>query len=86
VIGIGSFIGLQAFVADLPLSLGFEYGLTGILRTNDKWYHVVTDGSGNTQSYYTTSSEVEHFNELNAKSKYMGSDFRFTISYYFNNK
>jgi hypothetical protein len=88
VIGLGGFIGLQAFVADLPLSLGFEYGLTGMLRTNDQWYHEVADGEGNSQSFYTTNSGEygRHFDELTNKSKYMGTDFRFTITYYFNNK
>ena len=85
-IGLGAFIGLQAFVADLPLSLGFEYGLTGMLRTNDKWYHEVADGYGNSQSYYTMDGDYLHFDQLTNKSKYMGTDFRFTISYYFNNK
>ena len=85
-IGLGAFIGLQAFVADLPLSLGFEYGLTGMLRTNDKWYHEVADGEGNSQSYYTRDGDYLHFDQLTNKSKYMGTDFRFTISYYFNNK
>lgn len=86
VMGLGAFIGLQAFVADLPLSLGFEYGLTGMLRTNDKWYHEVADGYGNTQTYFTRDGDYLHFDQLTNKSKYMGTDFRFTISYYFNNK
>ena len=86
VIGLGAFIGLQAFVADLPLSLGFEYGMTGMLRANDKWYHEVADGYGNSQTYYTRDGDYQHFDQLNNKSKYMGTDFRFTISYYFNNK
>ena len=86
VIGIGGFIGLQAFVADLPVALGFEYGLTGMLRTNDKAYHVTTDASGNTQSYYTTDGSSQHFDSVSNSSKYMGSDLRFTITYFFNNK
>lgn len=86
VIGLGAFVGLQAFIADLPVSVGFEYGLTGMLRTNDKWYHEVTDYDGESQSYYTTSDEMIQFDELSNKSKYMGSDLRFTITYYFNNK
>lgn len=85
-IGLGAFIGLQAFVADLPLSLGFEYGLTGMLRTNDKWYHEVADGEGNSQTYYTRDGDYLHFDQLTNKSKYMGTDLRFTITYYFNNK
>lgn len=86
VIGVGAFIGLQAFVADLPLSLGFEYGLTGMLRTNDKVFHEATNDEGETQAYYTTGLDGFHYDELTNKSQYMGSDLRFTITYYFNNK
>lgn len=86
VLGLNAFIGLQAFVADLPLSLGFEYGLSGMLRTSDKVYREVTDYDGNIQQYYTTSGQSEHFTNLDCSSKYMNNDIRFTITYYFNNK
>lgn len=88
VTGISGFIGLQAFVADLPLAIGFEYGLTGMLRTGDKVYHVQTDNEGNAQKFYTTTQNEygTHFNQLDCKSKYMGSDLRLTITYFFNNK
>ena len=32
VIGIGAIVGLQVFVADLPFSIGLEYGLSGLLK------------------------------------------------------
>lgn len=89
VIGIGAYIGLQTFVADLPLAVGLEYGLTGMLRTNDKTYHVDTDGEGNAQSYYTTGRDGFgwlQYDKLSNSSKYLGSDLRLTITYFFNNK
>lgn len=86
VIGFNAFIGLQAFVADLPLSLGFEYGLSGLLRTNDQVYHEKTDYDGNLQQYYTNSDQFQEFTKLDCSSKYMSNDIRFTITYYFNNK
>ena len=86
VIGLNAFIGLQAFVADLPLSLGFEYGLSGLLRTNDQVYHEVTDYAGNLQQYYTNSNQYHEFTKLDCSSRYMSNDIRFTITYYFNNK
>ena len=88
VIGLGAFIGLQAFVADLPLAIGLEYGLTGMLRTNDKTYHVDTDPEGNVQTYYTTGHGYgwQEYNEVSNSSKYMGSDLRLTLTYFFNNK
>lgn len=86
VLGLNAFIGLQAFVADLPLSLGFEYGLSGLLRTNDQTYHENTDMDGNIQKYYTSNKLFHEFTSLDCRSKYMNSDVRFTITYYFNNK
>lgn len=88
VAGISGFIGLQAFVADLPLAIGFEYGLTGMLRTGDKVYHVQTDYEGNAQKFYTRTHDNygTHFNQLDCKSKYMGTDLRLTLTYFFNNK
>ncbi|MBP5573656.1 MAG: hypothetical protein J6X40_05760 [Bacteroidales bacterium] len=88
VAGLSCFIGLQAFVADLPLAIGFEYGLTGMMRTGDEVYHVQTDYEGNLQKFYTTTGSFydTHYNKLDCKSKYMGSDVRLTITYFFNNK
>lgn len=86
VIGFNAFIGLQAFVADLPVSIGFEYGLSGLLRTNDQVYHEKTDYDGNLQQYYTNSDQFQEFTKLDCSSKYMSNDIRFTITYYFNNK
>lgn len=86
VIGLNAFIGLQAFVADLPLSLGLEYGLSGLIRTNDQVYHEVTDNAGNLQKYYTNPNQYHEFTSLDCSTKYMNNDIRFTITYYFNNK
>ena len=88
VAGVSGYIGLQAFVADLPLAIGFEYGLTGMLRTGDKVYHVQTDYEGNVQKFYTRTHDSygTHFNQLDCKSKYMGTDLRLTLTYFFNNK
>ncbi|MBR5377797.1 MAG: hypothetical protein IK135_01615 [Bacteroidales bacterium] len=86
VLGLNAFIGLQAFVADLPLSIGFEYGLSGMLRTNNQVYHEVTDYDGNLQQYYTGPDQYQHFTKLDCSSKYMNNDVRLTITYYFNNK
>ena len=88
VAGLNCFIGLQAFVADLPLAIGLEYGLTGMMRTGDKVYHVQTDYEGNVQKFYTASGDYydTQYNKLDCKSKYMGSDVRLTVTYFFNNK
>lgn len=88
VVGVNAFIGLQAFVADLPVAIGFEYGLSGLLRTNDRIRHERTDADGNLQTFYTLTNDYysTEYTELNCKSMYLDNDFRFTITYFFNNK
>lgn len=84
VIGIGAFIGLQAFVADLPFSIGLEYGLSGLLHTNNKYKHEISTKKG-TQTYYTTDkgNDATMYDKLNNKKGEFGSDIRLTFSYYF---
>lgn len=82
-IGLGAFIGLQAYIANLPLALGVEYGIsTG--------YNAVSDGTVSkdgmsidydkddygTSSAYTEDSDQKRFQ--------IGHQVRFTLSYYFN--
>lgn len=93
VIGAGGFIGLQAFVADLPFSIGLEYGFSGLLHTGMKNKHEVQSGDDN-QTYYTPSDEDmvkdldggNRYDKLHAKKGEFGSDIRVTFSYYFKKK
>lgn len=98
--GVGAFIGLQAFIARLPLAIGFEYGIS------TKW-----DGGMKNRTYVktgdtdpiTTYSEAANwgrwldgysatvgaqrgnqFDYLKARKGQWGNQVRFTISYYFN--
>ncbi len=51
-VGLGAFIGLQAFIADLPLAIGAEFGVSSFLDCGLKYKHVdVSDGEK--QTYYT---------------------------------
>lgn len=92
VLGLGVFAGLQVFVADLPLSIGLECGLSGLLKTGQKVKNEVTDAAGQTQVYYTTLEEYNNgtstmqFTKLNSSKYELGNDFRLTFTYYFNNK
>lgn len=75
-IGLGAFIGLQAYIGNLPLALGVEYGLSTM-------YSHVGNGSftkdGMTIDY--DQAPVEDHNE----SKWeLGHQVRVTLSYYFN--
>lgn len=92
VIGVGGFIGLQAFVADLPLSIGLEYGFSGLLHTGQKYKHEITTEDGD-QIYYTKYDKDNknvvdgtRFDKLKSKRGEFGSDVRVTLSYYFRKK
>ena len=84
-IGLGAFIGLQCFVADLPVAIGFEYGITGYKSLGEQYKNITTDENGAEQIFYTTSPYSDYqYSELKKSSGYLGSDIRFTISYFFN--
>ncbi|MDR1878358.1 MAG: hypothetical protein LBQ64_02205 [Bacteroidales bacterium] len=89
VIGGEAFIGLQCFVADLPLSLGLEYGISGLCEFGQKYKHEVANvGGTETQIFYTTDGNAmgTNYSDLKSQKGEAGSDIRLTISYYFNNK
>ena len=70
-VGLGAFIGLQAYVANLPVALGVEYGVSCL-------HNSVSDGTlskdGMTISY-NEDVDTSRFN--------LGHQARFTLTYYF---
>ena len=84
--GYNVFIGFQSFVADLPLALGVEFGISGIRHSGLKYKHEVTSG-GSTTTYYTTDEYGvgAQYSELKYKKYEAGADMRITISYFFGN-
>src|SRR5574344_2544185 len=46
VFGLGGYIGLQTFIADLPLAIGLEYGLSYYGRFGMQYKHTITDNKG----------------------------------------
>lgn len=78
-IGVGAFIGLQAYIANLPLALGVEYGIS-------TQYSTVSDG------YMTQDGMTIDINQgtrgykedWNQSKWLLGQQIRFTLSYYFN--
>lgn len=72
-IGLGAFIGLQAYIANLPLAIGMEYGVNCL-------YHHVGDGTL-TQDGMTIDAPMEDHTNNQFK---LGHQVRFTLSYYFN--
>ncbi|HIZ85694.1 MAG TPA: hypothetical protein IAC04_04305 [Candidatus Coprenecus stercoravium] len=87
VIGLGAFIGLQAYIADLPLALGVELGISSRLDAGLKYKHVVTGSeTGETQTWYTSAlSEEESLNysSLKARTGDITGEARVTLTYYF---
>lgn len=93
-IGIGGFVGLQAFIGHLPLALGFEYGLSSITHCGNKYIHKVDgkDAVGNDIEYTykyranaagTGPDTATKYKSLKNRGTELGSQFRITLSYYF---
>lgn len=82
-IGLGGFIGLQAYIGNLPLALGVEYGLSSMFSLGNKWK--VNDDD---DTYYVTDPyyySATKFKEYKASDSFIGSEVRFTLTYFFNN-
>lgn len=82
-VGLGAFIGLQAFIANLPLAIGAEYGISSMFHGRLRYKHTESDGE-TSQTYYTKDlSEAIKYNSLKVKQGEIGSQFRVTLTYYF---
>lgn len=84
-IGLGAFIGLQCFIANLPVALGLEYGLSGNAYLGGKYKYVSDDGAGNKSTKYYTDKDMTGtaYDKLGLNSGILGSQVRFTLSYFF---
>lgn len=84
IVGIGGFIGFQAFVADLPLAIGLEYGISCWKEFGSDKSKVTTLSDGEEQTYFTTTSDPGTiYSSLSTSSRTISNDVRITISYYF---
>lgn len=97
-IGLGAFIGLQAFIGNLPLAIGLEYGLYGAYAFGLQTKNVQTSEEGK-KVWYTNDRAItrdnpgggvttivnttDPFQKLHVGEGYMGNQLRFTLSYYF---
>ena len=88
VIGLGAFVGLQAYIADLPLAIGVEYGISSRLDTGLKYKNEYTTNNQTTITYSPTN-DFQHvmgngtYDKLKARRGELGSQIRLTLSYYF---
>jgi hypothetical protein len=84
--GMSGFVGVQAFIADLPLSVGVEYGYLGKGYLFEK-YHVVAESkigtTTTTQDYYTSINNATPHDTYNARQFKLDRLVRITFCYYF---
>lgn len=87
-LGFEGFVGLQCFIADLPLAIGVEYGFGAMRYFGQKYKNIVLDEDDNEQTYYTTDKDEDDpttfYKDLKRQKGKFGSEIRFTVSYYFN--
>lgn len=86
-IGLGAFIGLQAYIGDLPLALGVEYGISsmtdiGLTKSVDKNGFKVKNVNDEQLNKITGLGD-DAFESLKARRGEIGSQFRITLTYFF---
>ena len=83
-LGLGAFVGFQVFIANLPLALGLEYGLSFNALIGDKYKTTQNDGHGNKSvAYGSDMVPGATFSKLSASRSELGNQLRLTLSYYF---
>jgi hypothetical protein len=86
--GLEVFVGVQAFIADLPLALGLDFGAAALGHLNDKYKHqesTKVGASTTDQTYYTvddTGVGIQYLT-LNQRDYQLEGNIRFTITYFF---
>lgn len=89
VFGIGAFVGVQAFIANLPLAVGLEYGISSRFDAGLKYKTTVVTNDKTQVLYSPDLNEFNHignddyYTNLQAKRGKIGNQFRLTLSYYF---
>lgn len=89
--GLDGIIGLQIFIADLPIALGVELELSSLGYISNKTKvenEVSVGGVSSSQTYYTSDLDPSlsgiYFEKLSARSFETESDLRISLSYFFN--
>ena len=88
VLGLGAFVGLQAYIADLPLAIGLEYGISSRLDLGLKYKNEYTSNNTTTVTYSSSNdfkylSSSKEYDSLKARKGTIGNQIRVTLSYYF---
>lgn len=87
-VGLGAFVGLQAFIANLPVAIGVEYGFSSQFDLGLKYKNTVTSSGSKQVSYRLDDyiagvSRFQEFSDLNARRGNLGQQVRLIVSYYF---
>jgi hypothetical protein len=86
--GLEAFVGVQAFVADLPLALGLDFGVAALGHLFDKYKYDASSKVGaltTSQTYYTvddTGAGVR-YEKLNQRDFQLQGNVRITVTYFF---
>jgi hypothetical protein len=87
--GLGVFVGLQAYVANLPIAVGFEYGIASRFDFGQKYKNKFKDSGQSEVITYTPDPEIFDddgaFDKLSARQGAIGGQLRITLTYYFKN-
>lgn len=87
--GYEAFVGLQAFIADLPFAIGMEFGVAGIGHLKNKYKHEVNTKLGGidiSQTYYTTDKDAIYtrYRDLTSQDFKLQGNIRINLTYFFN--
>ncbi len=86
--GLEGFVGIQAFIADLPLALGADFGAAIMGHLFDRYKHNISSEFGTLttdQVYYTiddTGAGIK-YESLNRRDFQLQGNVRLTITYFF---
>jgi len=88
VYGLGGFIGLQAFIADLPVAIGLEYGIVGKGYLNNKFTTTTESNIGNVSSTTTSIDPANgdfegNYDKGTAREFEISNMVRVTLNYFF---
>jgi hypothetical protein len=81
--GFSFIMGMQAFIADLPVAVGIEYGISALGHYGMQ-YKISEMNAGKEQLYYMDDlNDLNQYYKLKVKNFMMGNDLRITLSYFF---
>lgn len=95
-LGVGGVIGLQAYIANLPIALGIEYGINLLWEAglkykykddtadDDKYYSVDSSQFSLLQSEYSSLLDMD-YEKVSASKGSVGNTFAVTLTYFFKN-